>query len=160
MYLKQTPKDSSTKTVQQIIDRNQYTVASKKNEMVIKQIVCSSVDCIIPNDELQLMLHYKNPTFKICRNKLLTEIEQSPLLSDLQNTNVICEYFCKTDYFEHLQISYISVTQTSLSRRPIMHTDSGAIEDHIQIRFNLPITREALVNNTKMFVLTLIPLAY
>ena len=141
-----TSNDSSTSSIHQIFYRNQYTDAYKIDERVLKQIVYSNVQCINPNDKLKLMIYYKNPTVKT----ILTKNDQSPSPSDLQKTNLVYEYTCKIGDCERLQSSYIGVTQTTLSRRLTMHKGSGAIKDHMERCHNLPLTRDALVNNTKI----------
>ena len=92
------------------------------------------------------MIYYENSIGKT----LLPKNYQSSSPSELQKTSLIYEYLCKTGDCERLQSSYIGVTQTTLSRRLTMHKGSGAIKDHMERCHNLPLTREALVNNTKI----------
>ena len=76
--------------------------------------------------------------------------DQSPPLDDLQRTNLVYEFKCKQGDCEHLNISYIGVTRTTLSRRLTMHKSSGAPKDHYNNKHNAGLSREALVNSTKI----------
>ena len=76
--------------------------------------------------------------------------DQSPPCDDLQKTNLVYEFTCPEDGCEHLRNSYIGVTQTSLSRRLTMHKASGAPKMHLNGSHNKPLTRETLVQNTKI----------
>ena len=89
---------SSTKTVHQTFSRIRYTYNYRKYDRVIKQIVYSYFHCIKPNDKLQLMIHYKNPTVKKC----LTKIYHARSPSEGQKTNLVYEYLCKTGACERL----------------------------------------------------------
>ena len=60
------------------------------------------------------------------------------------------EFRCQTGECEHLNNSYIGVTTTSLSRRLTMHKGGGAPKSHHENVHDLPITRNILVNNTKI----------
>ena len=139
------PEESITHTV---FYRNQYTDAYRTDERVIRQIIRNNVRCIKPNDTLKLVIYSKNTTIK----GLVSKNNQSPPPSDLQKTNVVYEFKCQTGECEHLNNSYIGVTTTSLSRRLTMHKGpgGGAPKSHHENIHNLPITRNILVNNTKI----------
>ena len=73
-----------------------------------------------------------------------------PPPSTLQRTNVIYEFSCKAEGCELRNSSYIGMTTTTLSRRLTMHLQSGGPSKHMSEHHNQPITRQLLVDNTKI----------
>ena len=114
----------------------------------MRQIVDNNVRCVNPNERLNLIIYYKSQTV----TSLLTKNNQSPPLDDLQKTNLVYELNCKNGDCEHHGTSYTGVTQTTLSRRLTVHKAQGAPRDHLFHQHNLHITRDALVNNTKIIL--------
>jgi hypothetical protein len=71
--------------------------------------------------------------------------------SDLQRTNVIYEFNCPTEGCKLLRnVKYVGMTTTTLSRRLTMHLASGAPKKHMQEVHNATLTRQTLVENTKI----------
>ena len=71
--------------------------------------------------------------------------------SPLKATNTIYEYKCTTGECElQPQVKYIGMSTTTLSRRLTMHLGSGGPRKHMEQAHRTRITREDLVNNTRI----------
>ena len=140
------PTEKPDITTHDLFYCNQFSSAYKTDERVIKQIVQNNTRCINPNEKLNLIVYYtsKTTTSLICLNN------QSPKCSELQRTNVVYEFTCKTGDCERQKNSYIGMTTTTLSRRLTMHKSSGAIQAHMKSRHNRTVTREELEDNTEI----------
>jgi len=68
----------------------------------------------------------------------------------LKTTNVVYEFKCNTGECELQPSKYIGMTTTSLSRRVTMHLASGGPKKHMEQNHQLQLTRQDLVNNTKI----------
>ena len=71
-------------------------------------------------------------------------------LPQVKRTNVVYEFKCTDGDCEFRHSSYIGVTTTTLSRRLTMHLGSGGPKAHLQNHHNSQITRQVLVDNTKI----------
>ena len=65
-------------------------------------------------------------------------------------TNLIYEFTCNIGDCALLPNTYIGMTQTSLARRLTMHLASGGPKSHLDIAHGTKLTREILVNKTKI----------
>ena len=73
----------------------------------------------------------------------------SPPPSTLQRSNIIYEFECPLSH-GIVTPKYVGFTQTSLSRRLTMHLQNGSIRNHFQDQHDTTLTREIIVNNTKI----------
>ena len=126
---------------------DQFKSTYRTDERVIKQIVQNNTRCNNPREKLNLKVYYASRTTSSlnCLNN------QSPKFLELQRTNVVYEYTCKTGDYEHEENSYIGMTTTTLGRRPTMHKFFGAIQAHMKSLHHRTVTREELEDNTKIF---------
>ena len=71
--------------------------------------------------------------------------------SDIQVSNVICEFRCPIgDCARRPNSSYIGHTTTSLSRRITLHLQNGAPEKHVRQHHGRKLTRSMMVENTSI----------
>ena len=126
---------------------NQMNKAYKTDERIIKSIILNNVKCRNPEDRLNLIISYKNK--KISNPFMKNNLTQDK--SALKQTNVIYQFNCPVEDCALLpHASYIGMTRTSLSRRLTMHLQTGNIKTHMQQSHNSALSREQLVNNTKI----------
>ena len=132
--------------IHEVFYKNQFSNAYLTDERVLKSIVNNNVTIVNPDEKLKLTIYYKSftTTNLVCKNN------QRPNPPPLQQNNVIYEYNCSTGDCERLQCSYIGFTTTTLSRRLTMHLQHGAIKQHHAQKHSEPITRNIIVNNTKI----------
>ena len=72
-------------------------------------------------------------------------------MSPLQRTNVVYEFTCNSGNCEIQPSSkYIGCTVTTLSRRLTMHLGAGGPFNHMKNVHKIQITRDQLVNQTKI----------
>ena len=113
----------------------------------MQEIIGNNVKCTKIDDKLKLVIYYKSATTKT----LVMKNNQAPSPPELKQTNLVYEYQCKLGECEHLtQNSYVGLTTTSLSRRLTMHVGSGAPKSHTRSHHRNTLTRDMLVNNTKI----------
>ena len=141
-----TDDENTDGVIHKIYYCNQFGNRYKTDERIIKNIVFNSIKCINRRDKVELIIYYKSPKL----TSLVTRNDQSPKLEDLQKANLIYEFKCNSGDCEHLSNSYVTQTQTSLSRRLTIHKSSGAPKKHLNEHHNAPLTRELLVQNTKI----------
>ena len=79
----------------------------KTDGRILKEIVVRNVSCVKDNDELKLIIYYKNKQV----NQLVTNNNPTKKTESLQQTNVIYEFSCRKEDCKHLQnIKYIGMT--------------------------------------------------
>ena len=123
------------------------TPAYKTDERVIKDIITRNTTCTNPQDKLDIIIYYKNPKV----SNLFMKNNLSKNYNPLKQTNVIYKYSCPEEGCKLLNnVSYIGVTTTSLSRRLTMHAREGSIRKHMKQTHNKTLTRQDLVDNTKI----------
>ena len=139
--------DNTNKEIIKVFYKNQMNTAYKTDEKVLKDIIKRNVRCIKDNDELQLVIYYKNPKV----NNLLMKNNPNKDRSPLKSTNVIYEYSCpKEDCTLLNTMKYIGMTTNDLSRRLTMHLREGAPKSHMTNHHGTTLTRDHLVNNTRI----------
>ena len=126
--------------------KNQYSNAYKTDERIIKSIVKNNTICKNPLNTLKLVIYYNSSV----TTNLISRNNQSTKPAQLQQTNLIYEYTCTHGGCEHNTSTYIGSTTTTLSRRLTMHLQHGAIQQHTKDKHNEALTRDTLVNNTKI----------
>jgi hypothetical protein len=125
---------------------NQMSTAYRTDERVLRDLIDQNVRCTSADDQLRLVIYYKN---KKTRNLLMQNSLSKP--SDLQRTNVIYEFSCPTEGCKLLRnVKYVGMTTTTLSRRLTMHLSSGAPKKRMKDEHNVTLTRQILVENTKI----------
>ena len=139
----QPTSDCTTHTV---FYRNQFSFNYKVDERIIKEIVYNNTKCRNDSENLKLVIYYKSTTI----TNLVLKNNSSPPPPALKQTNLIYEYSCPIGDCELRKHSYIGLTTTTLSRRLTMHLSSGAPKSHTLDTHNTPLTRDMLVNNTKI----------
>lgn len=130
-----------------IFYKNQMSENYKTDERVLKSMIKSNVKCINPDDKIKFSIYYKNKKSAELILKNSPRANSNPL----QKTNVIYEFSCNTENCEFQASSkYIGCTVTTLSRRLTMHLQGGGPFCHMKNVHNTKITREQLVNQTKI----------
>ena len=130
----------------EIFYKNQYSISYKTDERILKSIVQNNIICKDPEYKLKLTIYYNSST----TSNLISKNNHSTKLTPLQQSNLIYEYTCELGECARQTNSYIGMTTTTLSRRLTMHLQSGAIHLHTTDIHGLTLTRETLVNNTKI----------
>ena len=105
----------------------------------------NNVECTKLTDKLNLIIYYPRKTV----NNLVSRNNNSPKLPTLKQTNIIYEYSCCIWDCELQKCSYIGMTST-LSRHLTMYLASGGPKSHTTNIHKTALTREQLVNNTKI----------
>ena len=105
-----------------------------------------NVKCCSENDQLKLVIFYKNPKV----SNLLMKNNPMQDNSPLKASNVIYEFKCSREECVPLNISYIRMTTTTLRRRLTMHLREGAPRKHFRDRHNDNLTRDELVTSTRI----------
>ena len=100
-----------------------------------------------PDEKLLLTIYYKSftTTNLVCKNN------QCPNPPPLQQNNVTYEYICSVGDWERFQCSYIGFTTTALFRRLTMHLQHVAINQHHAQKYNEPIIRNIILNDTNIY---------
>ena len=128
-------------TVHNIYYKNFMSEAYKTDEKVLKSIIRRYTKCINEGEKLKLNIYYKSR-----RTKDLI-MKNSPKLETLQKVNVVYRYTCPV---EDCKLQYYGYTTTTLSRRITMHLQKGAPKQHAFTNHDTLLTREDMVNNTKV----------
>ena len=128
--------------------KNQYSNAYKVDERVLKNIINNNVKCNRPNEKVNLIIYYKSrkTTSLIMKNDLTSSND-----NEMQNTNLVYQYKCSIGECElQKKQNYIGMTCTTLSRRLTMHLVAGAPKLHTEVTHKCKLTRDMLVNGTKI----------
>ena len=91
-------------------------------------------------------MYYKNPKVSNLLMKNNPMQNQTPLKSNC----LIYEFQCPREECLPLNIKYVGMTVTSLSRRLTMHLREGAPKKHMTDKHNETLTRDDLVTNTRI----------
>ena len=119
----------------------------KIDERVLKSIIKSNTRCTNENDKIKLIIYYKNQR----TSNLIMKNSPGKDLSPLQRTNVVYQFTCIAENCEFQPSSkYIGCTVTTLSRRLTMHLGGGGPFTHMRDVHKTKISREQLVNQTKI----------
>ena len=127
--------------------QNQFSLAYKTDERIIP-IFKKYVECTNRSDKIKFIPY--------CRSKTITSLgtknNQGPPTPPLKKTNDIYQYQCSHIVTVHISNNiFIGLNTTTLSRRLKMHQASGGPKQHALENHNLTLTRDDLVNNTKIF---------
>jgi len=140
-------KSDDTENIYNIYYRNQYSSAYKTDERILKDIIHNNITIKKENTRIKLNIYYKSSTTA----SLVMKNSPDKPKNDLKKTSVIYDYKCTKGDCELLpEARYIGMTTTTLSRRLTMHLQSGAIKQHSVEVHNERLTRQDLVENTKI----------
>ena len=119
--------------------------AHERDERTLKYIVKKNVKCKDNSNILKLHIYYQSTKTKhlIMRNNP-TETKK------LMRTNVLYQFDCPSEDCRLRHNSYVGFTWTTLTRRLTMHKQFGAIKTHMQDKHGTTLTRQHLVDNTKI----------
>jgi hypothetical protein len=126
--------------------KNQMSQAYKTDERTLHSIIFNNVCCVQPNDQLQLVIYYKNRKTA----NLIMKNNPHVVSDDLRSTNVVYQYSCLLGDCGLQPTCYIGETVTTLSRRITGHLQSGAPKQHASDFHDTILTRDMMVNNTKV----------
>lgn len=123
----------------------QSTKTSKKwNSVVITNIIKKNIRC---RGDTNIKLHIYYQTAKT-RHLVMTN---NPTKTGwLKSTNVVYQFDCPNEGCRLRNIHYVGYTSTTLSRRLTMHLQEGAPKEHFHQAHGTKITRNILVDNTKI----------
>lgn len=115
-----------------------------KDEKAIKDIISQNVKPTNPNDELDVVIYYKNLK---TRNLLMkNNIASNPDKLSLSWT--VYKYSCTREDCELPNPSYIGQTRNTIKKRLDQHRKDGAIKEHLHTKHKTDITQLELENNT------------
>lgn len=112
----------------------------------MKDIVKRNVECNNPQDNINLIIYYKNKRV----NNLIMRNNKTKKQDVLQQCNVVYEFSCPHEDCKLRNMNYIGMTTTTLSRRLTMHLQTGSIKDHSKQQHKSEITRDQITSNTKI----------
>ena len=121
---------------------NQMHKNYRIEERVLKDLICTNIKCTNPNQRVNVVFYYKNR--KTANLIMKNNLNANP--SVLQQTNVVYNFTCPLPHCKAEQ--YIGLTQTTLSRRLAMHTQTGSIFQHFKNNHQTKPTRNQLADNT------------
>ena len=150
-FLKQesTQKPIPPGVTHKVFYRNFMNPNYRQDEMSIKQIIKSNVTMKDPNNRIQVIIYYKSTKTR----DLFMKNNLQPKPRDLSRTRLIYDFDCQKDECEHLPTSlirYTGVTTCQLTRRLSYHLQNGAIQKHSEQKHNCKLTREEIVQWTKI----------
>ena len=140
-YTGDTPEDT-TKNIN-LFYRAYYHKNYKKDEEALHAIIKNHVSPRDESSRVQLNIYYKNKK----SSQLLLRNNPAPPPSDMKKHNVVYLFRCQEVRCSH---SYIGMTTTRLSKRLSCHLQEGAIYKHFQQEHNKRLTRDIVVNSTKV----------
>ena len=126
--------------------KNQMTDAHRQDERILKDIIKKNV---IPtdNNKVTIRIYYKS---KHTSNLIMkNNLNKS---TTLKCSNIVYQFTCPhEDCKPHITpVCYVGHTTTTLSRRLTYHKQNGDLEKHMRERHNSRITRQELVEGTKI----------
>ena len=143
---KQTCKENATArpNIIPIFYNSQMHRNYRLDERVLREILKTNIKCNDENGKVQMTFYHKN----IKSANLVMRNNMAARLQPLRQASVVYEFICP---FPHSKVEkYIGMTQTTLSRRLMYHTQSGSIFNHFKADHDCKPSRETLANNTKI----------
>ena len=115
-----------------------------------QKIIKDNVQCKSSKTSLNLIIYYKNAKTKsmVMRNNLTRKKNRR----EIDQTNVIYEFKCPHDECIRQPVNnvYIGFTTCTVSRRLSLHLQNGAIKSHSISIHKEKMSRETIVENTKV----------
>ena len=136
---------NDTKKKINIYYQNTMSSAHKKDEKVLRDIVYRNCKTRNAEDELNLIIYYRNPRTSslVMKNNLAANRDK------LKQSYVVYKYSCTHNKDGELcNNEYIGYTTQSLSQRLTYHMQQGAIKTHLRRTHNINISRQDLNTNT------------
>ena len=120
--------------------KNQFHHSYKQDERALKDIIKNHVKPINDEDEIDLIIYYKNrkTSSLIMKNNPAAEQDK------IRQRNVVYYYKC---HVEGCPQTYIGMTTMRLSKRISCHVQEGAIANHLANAHNRRPTRERLIQD-------------
>ena len=118
----------------------------KTDERTLRTIISQNTRCPDPNDQLKLIIYYRNRKTA----NLVTKNNLNSTSDPLKQTNVVYSYKCNIGDCALQTVNYIGETTNTLSKRISGHIQSGAPKQHTQTIHNISLSREQMVQNTKI----------
>ena len=107
---------------------------------------------------LTSIVFHRTPSNKI--TNLIIKNNLTPPTNTLKKTNLIYQFSCHEGDCELHNQAYIGLSKTTLARRLTMHLSNGGPKQYTQNSYNINLTRESLVNNTKIICTNYDPIEY
>ena len=112
----------------------------------MKHIIKNNVKCCNLKYSIQFTPYYRSNKI----TNLIIKKNLTPPTNTLKSTNLIYQFSCHEGDCELHNQTYIGLTTTTLSRRLTMHNSNGGPKKHTRNSHNINLTRESLINNTKI----------
>lgn len=123
---------------------NQMNDQYKKDEKVIKAIINNNVKPTTVNDELEIIIYYKNMKTK----NLIMKNDITRISDKLSKSWIVYKYNCPREDCELPNPTYIGQTRNTLKKRLEQHCNDGAIKEHLHKNHKLTTTQDDLELNT------------
>ena len=114
----------------------------KIEERIIKELLQNNIQCVSPNDKLNIIFYYKNR--RTCN--LVMKNNLSPKPPPMQQTGTVYKFECPLQH--NIPQTYIGHSQTTLFRRLSYHLNKGSIRSHFFSQHNIRPTIDMLTDNT------------
>ena len=126
--------------------KNQMHCAYKLDERILKDIIRTNVT---PTDNHRVVLRVY---YQSRRTSNLIMRNNANKTTFLKSTNVVYRFTCPHEDCQPRSdpVSYIGHTTTTISRRLTYHKQNGELERHMREAHNKHVTRQDLVENTKI----------
>ena len=132
------------KTKLTIYLENQMNNQYLKDEKVIKDIIKTNVKPTESNEELELIIYYKNLKTK----NLIMKNDMTRTSDILSKSWTVYKYSCPREDCELPNPSYIGQTRNTLRKRLEQHCNDGAIKEHLHKKHKIDINQDHLEANT------------
>ena len=144
IYGKNTPRPDQTQTTHHLYYRNFMNSSYQTDEKILTNIIKKNIRCR-ENTDIKLHIYYQT-----AKTRHLVMTNNPTKTGWLKSTNVVYQFDCPNEGCRLRNIHYVGYTLTTLSRRLTMHLQEGAPKDHFHQTHNTKITRNILVDNTKI----------
>jgi len=123
---------------------NQFNEQYKKDEKIIKEIVKKHVKPNDPNEELKVIIYYKNLKTK----NLIMKNDISQNQDNMLKNWSIYKYKCHVEDCELRNPTYVGQTRNTIRKRLEQHCNDGAIKEHLQNSHKISPIQKDLEDNT------------
>ena len=139
---RQNSRDEKAKIV--VYYQNQMNCNYKKDEKVLKDIIKLNVKPINNQEELDVIVYYKN----LKTRDLIMKNNSCASQDKLSKSWAVYKFKCPNEDCELLNPFYIGQTRNTVKRRLEQHQKDGAIKEHMEKKHNTSIQTQDLENNT------------
>ena len=136
-------------TTKKLYYKNTMSSNYLQDEHAVKKIIRDNVKVTNPVDKLQVIVYYQN--LKSC-NLVMSNNLTRQRVRPIARCNVVYQFNCPVNecFRSDVRQCYIGHTRCTLSRRLSMHLQGGAIQDHFLQVHRRKITRQEIVESTKI----------